>query len=818
MIDLYHDRARGLLVYRTNEPDRVVHYLPEARRVNGSCVAVPATLRNCQILRLLEYPIIPVMEAAGYDWPIQKGYKPLAHQKLMANFMVTHPRCFNLSDMGCVAGETLIDTPWGPKRIDVLATQHNAVVRCLTEDGPRYVEIKPPFCKGRTGLYRVTFRSGRSIVVTKRHVFLTCRGWTSCEHLQTGELLPRFDVFPQVSNWERGHVKSLPNDQHLSQIVSNSRGYFDTLFYDAPPLSAANICEAPSPSLSGVLIRSRTEWRTDVLGTKHTRTVPLGDDPLSNFRCGVHLDQGEMGVFLSEYAAKQTCNSFHISARYHLSPNRLPEVPVSQELRLCIPLEQASAPPFDTVAHIAYERTDVYYDMEVPEHANYIAHGLCNHNTMKTLATLWAADFVMSQYPKGECRALIVAPLSILQRVWGDAIFANFLGRRTFAIAHGSAEQRSDELRSDRDFYIINFDGVGVGAKTRKQFKLDGLSQEIANRADIRLTLIDEASAYRDSTTKRHRIARLVLGQRDYLWLLTGTPIPNGPTDAFGLAKLVNNAKGESWSSFHNRTMMRLSQFKWIPRAGANDEARKLLQPAIRFDIRDVWDGPPMTTQQREVALTDEQKRQMAALKRDLQIVVASGHKIDAMNEAAARQKFIQISLGAVYDGDHKAHKIDAAPRLAELRAVIKEAPGKILCFVGLTSLCNLLYKELKEEIGCEVINGATSQRDRESAFGRFQQHNPEQRDSLRMLIADPGTMAHGLNLYEAQTVIWYGPTDRTELYLQANKRAHRPGQTHPVTVVQIVSNKLEREIYRRLESNESLQGLLLQMVREGKI
>ena len=78
--------------------------------------------------------------------------------------------------------------------------------------------------------------------------------------------------------------------------------------------------------------------------------------------------------------------------------------------------------------------------------------------------------------------------------------------------------------------------------------------------------------------------------------------------------------------------------------------------------------------------------------------------------------------------------------------------------------------------------------------------------------------MAHGLDLWQAQSVVWYGPTDRTELYLQANRRAHRPGQKHPVTVVQIVSNKLEREIYRRLESNESLQGVLLQMVREGKI
>lgn len=78
--------------------------------------------------------------------------------------------------------------------------------------------------------------------------------------------------------------------------------------------------------------------------------------------------------------------------------------------------------------------------------------------------------------------------------------------------------------------------------------------------------------------------------------------------------------------------------------------------------------------------------------------------------------------------------------------------------------------------------------------------------------------MSHGLDLWRAQTVVWHAPTDKTELYLQANKRAHRPGQKHPVTVVEIVSNKLEQEIFRRLETNTSLQGALLDAVRSGEL
>jgi SNF2 family DNA or RNA helicase len=124
----------------------------------------------------------------------------------------------------------------------------------------------------------------------------------------------------------------------------------------------------------------------------------------------------------------------------------------------------------------------------------------------------------------------------------------------------------------------------------------------------------------------------------------------------------------------------------------------------------------------------------------------------------------------------------------------------------------NLLYRELTDW-SREIVNGQTTAGARQSIFSEFQSS-----DNPRLLIADPGCMAHGLDLYAARTVIWYGPTDKTELYLQANKRAHRPGQRYPVTVIQITSNKLEKEIFRRLESNESLQGALLQLVRENKL
>jgi hypothetical protein len=201
--------------------------------------------------------------------------------------------------------------------------------------------------------------------------------------------------------------------------------------------------------------------------------------------------------------------------------------------------------------------------------------------TGKTLAALWAADFVLRH--SGGSRAIIVAPLSTLERVWADAIFQNLLGRRTCVVLHGSASKRRELLAQPHDFYIVNYDGLEV------------LEKDLAARSDIRMAVVDEASAYRNRTTARHRLGRKLLATRDYLWLMSGTPTPNGPTDAYGLAKLVNNCFGESWGSFHDRAMVKVSQFKWVPRAGAHAQAHRLLQPAVRFAISDCVDLPPCT-------------------------------------------------------------------------------------------------------------------------------------------------------------------------------------------------------------------------------
>ena len=429
--------------------------------------------------------------------------------------------------------------------------------------------------------------------------------------------------------------------------------------------------------------------------------------------------------------------------------------------------------------------------------------------TGKTLASLWAADWLMR---RGEIRkALVVTPLSTLKSVWFDEIFKHFLGRRTAVILNGSREKRQQLLRQGADFYLINHDGLAVGGDARK---LGVLADTLRCDKDVGLVIVDECSAYRQYQTLRSRVLKQVSADKPYLWLMTGTPTPNGPMDAHGLGHLLGTVR-EGQNSFRERVMVRLSRFKWRPRHDANATVHRVLAPALRYHRSDCIDLPPCLTERRDVELSPDQRKHLDALKREALTLMTDGTAITAVNEAVLRLKALQISLGCVY-GDQAVHETDAAPRLRVLRDVIDEVDpaAKILVFAPFTAVVHHVEKTLRADgLDAAAITGATSPGQRAELVRCFQ----DPADGLRLLVADPGTMAHGLTLTAANTVIWYGPTDRAEYYQQANDRVNRPGQVRPTLIVQLAATALEREIFARLQDKQSLQGALLTLVKEGE-
>jgi SNF2 family DNA or RNA helicase len=108
------------------------------------------------------------------------------------------------------------------------------------------------------------------------------------------------------------------------------------------------------------------------------------------------------------------------------------------------------------------------------------------------------------------------------------------------------------------------------------------------------------------------------------------------------------------------------------------------------------------------------------------------------------------------------------------------------------------------------VIHGGVAATQRADIIKQFQTE-----DDPRVLLMIPQATAHGITLTRADQVVWWGPVASTEIYLQANARAHRAGQVNKVTVTHLQGSPVERRMYTMLESKIDLHQNLVELFKE---
>lgn len=422
---------------------------------------------------------------------------------------------------------------------------------------------------------------------------------------------------------------------------------------------------------------------------------------------------------------------------------------------------------------------------------------LSEMGTMKTSASLWAADWLMKT---GRVKkALILSPLSTLERVWKSDIF-NTLMHRTAVVVHGPREKREDALNTDADFYILNHDGL----------QIPWIVDHIRKRKDIDLIIVDEASMFRNSSTKKYKALERIIRPEHRLWLLTGTPCPNDPTDAWALARLVNpGGVPKFFGAFRRQTMVQVTPFKWVPRTDAYDTAFKALQPAVRFKKRDCIDLPPLVYEDRQCKLTQEQRDAYHEMKEEMRIAASTG-EITAVNAADKINKLRQILCGAVKNPKTGLYEvIDHAPRTKVLMECIEQASAKALVIVPFKGIINTLTQEIGTKFSNAILNGDVSFRQRNKIIEEFKTSKDP-----HTLLCHPKVMAHGLNLTEADTLIFYAPIYSNDEFMQVIERFNRAGQTRKMTIIKMAAHPLEWAIYQMVDNRRLNQDNILKLYR----
>jgi len=415
--------------------------------------------------------------------------------------------------------------------------------------------------------------------------------------------------------------------------------------------------------------------------------------------------------------------------------------------------------------------------------------------TGKTSAAAWAADYLMT---KGKVtRVLIICPVSIMETAWRSDLFKTVM-HRTVAIAQGTRTQRQNIIKGNYEFIVINFDGVKV---VRKELAAGGFD----------LIIVDEANAVKSVTTDRWKALASLIKPTTRLWMMTGTPASQSPLDAYGLAKLVNPESVPRFvGAFKDKVMRKITQYKWVPREDAQTIVHQALQPAIRFTKEECLDLPDMLFSTREVPLTPQQVKYYETLRKQM-IAVAAGLQITAVNAAAMLNKLLQVSQGAVYTDDKDVIEFDVSNRLNELLDVIEQTDHKVLVFVPYRHTLEIVEAKVKAAgYTTATIHGGVAAPRRAEIIKEFQTE-----DDPRILIMIPQATAHGITLTRANQVVWWGPVSSTEIYLQANSRAHRAGQTNKVTITHLQGSPVERRLYAMLQNKIDLHMDLVELYKQ---
>lgn len=439
-----------------------------------------------------------------------------------------------------------------------------------------------------------------------------------------------------------------------------------------------------------------------------------------------------------------------------------------------------------------HQRKTVEFSLDHERFAN-----LSDPGTGKTLAAVWAADALMQA--ELVRRVLIVAPKSILLHVWGRELFST-LPRRPYAIAYGSREKKRELAQNqDLQFIIVNYESLHL---------LEGYTP------GVDLIIADEATKIKEPRSRRTQALQR-MAQHTRLWLLTGTPAPQAPTDAYMACRLLRNGAYMSFRAFRDLTMVQVSGFKWVPRQDAAAIVHRELQPAIRFRRDDCLDLPDQQIVDLEVD-PSEQQRKLADQFIKQAWADLEGQKITAVNAGVALSKALQVLAGGVYHptGDDEvqgATAVNAEPLMEAICNVIEQTEGPVLIFAPFRISAAVIHARLLERgLRSALVTGATPQAERNGIFDAVQA------GALDAMVAVPQTVSHGLTLTRSNTIVWVGPVFSFETYEQANARINRSGQTRKNVVFRISQTPLTRALYRRLDERATLQDTILSLM-EGR-
>jgi SNF2 family DNA or RNA helicase len=427
--------------------------------------------------------------------------------------------------------------------------------------------------------------------------------------------------------------------------------------------------------------------------------------------------------------------------------------------------------------------------------------GLILADEMGLGKTIQIIALLLLELPRKESPALIVCPTSLIAN-W-EREFARFAPSVKLLLHRGQNRTGIYRGLQHANVVIATYDTVVSDVSIFSSFEWSWV-------------ICDEAQAIKNPVSRRRTVIAAIPRRRTIP--MTGTPVENSLNDLWSLADIAIPGLLGAHSDFEKVY-------------GDTIEAAQLLRPLtdpiiLKRRVADVaGDLPERIDIDVPLDLDD------ALIEAYIQI------RMDAMKKypvAGALVATLQLQMFCAHpwlcqasnsmtededeDEDDEAElaRLSSVPlvtsKIERTRYLLLEAFStgkKVIVF----SVYNRIGALLREAIGVDgntywdKINGSTAQEIRQQIVDEFSAHR-----GPGCLVLNPKAAGAGLNITAATVVIHFTPVWNPALEAQASARAHRRGQTEPVTVYRLFYRDtveevmVERSVWKSTLANESIQ------------
>ncbi|MCC7069894.1 MAG: DEAD/DEAH box helicase [Deltaproteobacteria bacterium] len=413
--------------------------------------------------------------------------------------------------------------------------------------------------------------------------------------------------------------------------------------------------------------------------------------------------------------------------------------------------------------------------------------------------TLQAIGLLLERAKTGP--ALVVAPTSVCFN-WARELERFAPGLRAHVLPEASDRAALIGRLKKRDVLIASY---GLVVREERLF---------AER-EFSTLILDEAQVIKNAASQRARaVKKLNVPVRI---ALTGTPLENHSGELWSIFSAVAPGLLPPLDEFRRRFQ--------IPIDRGHDNARRrafaqLIRPFLlrRTKTEVLPELPEKTEIVVRVELSEDERRHYQALRAVLKEKIESSDVEPQQKRVlilSALTRLRQVACHPALDATGRELAGQPSQKLIELMRLLsslKENHHRVLVFSQFTRLLDLVEPLLeKDAVSFVRIDGTTNPAARARAVDVFQSGDAD----VFLLSLKAG--GFGLNLTAADYVVHLDPWWNPAAEAQASDRAHRIGQTRPVTVYRLVAaGTLEEGVVAMQEQKRALFMSVLEGHEQG--